>query len=162
MHASYKPFLSASQRNLLAPHKVHFDKSPLHSVQSANPAPAQRLQLPDLDGRTVRVELTVLRPNPEATAYAANDVFLYVGIQEELSPGRKAAIHRINSGSKGWPQANQDLGLQNDQFVKITVDLKVKAKEMRGDAFFVIGIERKSPPGGQIYVDGISVKLLDR
>ena len=126
-----------------------------------NSAPAQRLQLPDLDGRTVRVELTVIRPNHEATAYAANDVFLYLGIQEELSPGRKAAIHRINSGSKGWPQAHQNLGLQNDQFVKITVDLKVKAKEMRGDAFFVIGIDRKSPPGGQIYVDEISLKLLD-
>lgn len=128
-----------------------------------NSAPgAQRLQLPDLDGRTVRVELTVIRPNPEATAYAANDVFLYTGIQEELSPGRKAAVHRINSGSTGWSQAHQNLGLQNDQFVKITVDLKVKAKEMRGDAFFVIGIDRKSPPGGQIYVDEISLKLLDR
>lgn len=127
-----------------------------------NSSPAQRLQLPDLDGRTVRVELTVIRPNPEATAYAANDVFFYLGIQEELSPGRKAAIHQINSGSKGWSQANQELGLQNDQFVKITVDLKVKAKEMRGDAFFVIGIDRKSPPGGQIYVDGISLTLLDR
>ena len=29
-----------------------------------NSVPAQRLQLPNLDGRTVRVELTVLRPNP--------------------------------------------------------------------------------------------------
>lgn len=123
---------------------------------------AKRLQLPDLYGRTVRVELTVIRPNPDATAYAANDVFLYLGIQEELSPGRKAASHRINTGSEGWPQAHQNLGLKNDQFAKVTVDLKIPAKEMRGDAFFVIGIDRNSPPGGQIYVDGISLKLLDR
>jgi hypothetical protein len=122
---------------------------------------AKRLQLPDLYGRTVRVELTVIRPNPDATAYAANDVFLYLGIQEELSPGRKAASHRINTGSEGWPQAHQNLGLKNDQFAKVAVDLKIPAKEMRGDAFFVIGIDRKSPPGGQIYVDEISLKLLD-
>lgn len=121
---------------------------------------AKRLQLPELDGRTIRVEFTVIRPNPEATAYAANDVFLLVGIQEELSPGRKAAIHRINTGSEGWSQANQNLGLKNDQFVQVSVDLKVKARDMRGDAFFVIGIDRKSPPGGQIYVDEISLKLL--
>jgi hypothetical protein len=107
------------------------------------------------------VELTVIRPNPDATAFAANDVFLYFGIQEELSPGRKAAIHRINTGSGGWAEAHQNLGLKNDQFVKVTVDLKVPAKEMRGDAFFVIGIDRQSPPGGQIYVDEISLKLLD-
>lgn len=122
---------------------------------------SKRLQLVDLDGRTIRVNFTVIRPNPEASAYAANDVFLYVGIQEELSPGRKAAIHRINSGTQGWSQANQNLGLKNDQFVKVTADLKVAAKEMRGDAFFVIGIDRKSPPGGQIYVDEISLQLLD-
>jgi hypothetical protein len=46
--------------------------------------------------------------------------------------------------------------------VEVTFDLKVKAGEMRGDAFFIIGIDRKSPPGGQIYVDEISLKLLDR
>lgn len=122
---------------------------------------AKRIPLPELDGRTIRVEFTVIRPNPEATAYAANDVFFYVGIQEELSPGRKAASHRINSGSSGWPQSLQDLGLQNDRFVRVSVDLKVEAKEMRGDAFFVVGIDRKSPPGGQIYIDEISLKLLE-
>jgi len=128
-----------------------------------NSAPgARRLQLSDLDGRTVRAELTVIRPNPEATAFAANDVFLYMGIQEELSPGRKAAIHRVNTGSQGWHQADQNLGLQNDQLMKVTFDLKVKAGEMRGDAFFVIGIARESPPGGQIYVDEISLQLLDQ
>jgi hypothetical protein len=122
----------------------------------------KRLQLSDLDGRTIRVGLTVIRPKAEATAYAANDVFLHMGIQEELSPGRRAATHRINTGSKGWKQADQNLGLKNDQFVKVTFDLKVEAGEMRGDAFFVIGIARNSPPGGQIYVDEISLQLLDR
>jgi hypothetical protein len=123
---------------------------------------AKRLQLSDLDGRTIRVGLTVIRPTPEATAYAANDVFLFMGIQEELKPGRKAAIHRINTGSDGWQEADRNLGLANDQMVKITFDLKVKAGEMRGDAFFVIGVARNSPPGGQIYVDEISLLLLDR
>jgi hypothetical protein len=122
----------------------------------------KRLQLSDLDGRTIRVEMTVIRPKAEATAFAANDVFLQMGIQEELSPGRKAAIHRINTGTKGWPQADQNLGLMNDQMVKLTFDLTVKAGEMRGDAFFMIGIARNSPPGGQIYVDEISLQLLDR
>jgi hypothetical protein len=123
---------------------------------------AKRLQLSDLDGRTIRVGLTVIRPTIEATAYAANDVFLFMGIQEELSPGRKAGIYRINTGSTGWRQADRNLGLKNDQVVEVTFDLKVKAGEMRGDAFFIIGIDRKSPPGGQIYVDEISLKLLDR
>lgn len=123
---------------------------------------AKRLQLSDIDGRTIRVDLTLIRPAAEATAFAANDVFLYMGIQEELKPGRKAAIHRINTGSKDWPQAHQNLGLKNDQMVKATCDLKVEAKEMRGDAFFVIGIARNSPPGGQIYIDEISLRLLDR
>lgn len=123
---------------------------------------AKRLQLSDVDGRTIRVELTLIRPTPEATAYAANDVFLFVGVQEELKPGRKAAIHRINTGSAGWKEADQNLGLANDQLVKITFDLKVKAGEMRGDAFFVMSVARNSPPGGQIYVDDISLQLLDR
>ena len=122
---------------------------------------AKRLQLSDIDGRTIRVTLTLIRPAVEATAYAANDVFLYAGIQEELKPGRKAAIYRMNTGSNGWSQANQDLGLKNDQSVKVTFDLTVKAGEMRGDAFFVIGIARESPPGGEIYVDEISLQLLD-
>ena len=46
--------------------------------------------------------------------------------------------------------------------VKITFDLKVKVGEMRGDAFFVMGLPGNSPPGGEIYVDEISLKLLDR
>jgi hypothetical protein len=122
----------------------------------------KRLQLSDLDGRTVRVGLTLIRPSAEASAYAANDVFLHMGIQEELAPGRKAGIHRINTGSKGWSQADQHLGLKNDEMTTVSFDLKVKAGEMRGDAFFVIGIARNSPPGGQIYVDDISLQLLDR
>jgi hypothetical protein len=122
----------------------------------------KRLQLSDIEGRTIRVGLTMIRPAVEATAYAANDVFLYMGIQEELRPGRKAAIHRINTGAKGWPQADQNLSLKNDQVVKVTFDLKVEVGEMRGDAFFVIGIARNSPPGGEIYVDEISLQLLDR
>lgn len=122
----------------------------------------KRLQLSDLDGRTIQVGLTVIRPTPESTAYAANDVFIQMGIQEELRPGRRAATHRINTGSKGWKQADLNLGLKNDQFVKVTFDLTVEAGEMRGDAFFVIGIARNSPPGGQIYIDDISLKLLDR
>lgn len=123
---------------------------------------AKRLHLSDLDGRTIRVEMTLIRPAAEASAYAANDVFLYVGIQEELKPGRRAGIHRINTGSKGWPQADQNLGLENDRMVKVNFDLEIKAGEMRSDAFFVIGIDRKSPPGGQIYVDDISLRVLDR
>jgi hypothetical protein len=122
----------------------------------------KRLQLSDLDGRTIRVGLTVIRPKAEATAYAANDVFLYLGIQEELSPGRKAGIYRINTGTEGWRQADRNLGLENDQLVEFTFDLDVKVGEMRGDAFFVIGIDRNSPRGGQIYVDEISLQLLDR
>lgn len=122
----------------------------------------KRLQLSDIDGRTIRVEMTLIRPTAEASAFAANDVFLFMGIQEELRPGRKAAIYRINTGSKGWAQADQNLGLRNDQLVKVTFDLKVHAGEMRGDAFFVIGIARDSPPGGLIYADDISLKLLDR
>jgi hypothetical protein len=121
----------------------------------------KRLQLSDLDGRTIRVGLTVIRPTPESTAYAANDVFLFLGIQEELKPGRKAGIHRINTGSEGWQQADRSLGLENDRMVKLEFDLTVKAGEMRGDAFFVIGIDRNSPRGGQIYVDEISLQLLD-
>ncbi len=123
---------------------------------------AKRLQLSDLDGRTIRVGMTLIRPVAEASAYAANDVFLYAGIQEELKPGRKAGIYRINTGSKGWSQANQNFGLEHDQMVKVTFDLKVKAGEMRSDAFFVVGIDRTSPPGGQIYVDDISLQLLNR
>ena len=126
------------------------------------PTGPKRLQLSDLDGRTIRVEMTLIRPVPEATAYAANHVFLYVGIQEELKPWRKAAIHRINTGLEGWPLANENLGLENDQMVRVAFDLTVKDKEMRSDAFFVVGIDKKSPPGGQIYVDEISLKLLDR
>jgi hypothetical protein len=121
----------------------------------------KRLQLTDLDGRTIRVEMTVIRPTPEATAYAANDVFLQVGIQEELKPGRKAAIYRINTGADGWQRADRNLDLMNDRMVTLTFDLKVRAGEMRGDAFFMIGIDRNSPPGGQIYVDEISLRLLD-
>ena len=49
----------------------------------------------------------------------------------------------------------------HDQFAKVSLDLKVPAKEMRGDAFFVIGIDCNSPPGGQIYVDEILLQLLD-
>ena len=123
---------------------------------------AKRLQLSDIDGRTIRVGMTLIRPAMEATAYAANDVFLYAGIQEELKPGRKAAIYRINTGSYGWSLANQDLRLNNDQLVKVSFDLKIAAGEMRGDAFFVIGVARDSPPGGEIYVDEISLQLLDR
>jgi hypothetical protein len=52
--------------------------------------------------------------------------------------------------------------LKNDQLVQVTFDLKVEAGEMRGDAFFVMGVARNSPPGGQIYVDEISLQLLDR
>ena len=123
---------------------------------------AKRLQLADIDGRTIQVELTLIRPAVEGTAFAENDVFLIAGIQEELRPMRKAAVYRINTGSKGWPQADRNLGLMNDQMVKITFDLKVKVGEMRGDAFFVVGVARDSPPGGEIYVDDISLKLLDR
>lgn len=123
---------------------------------------AKRLQLADIDGRAIRVGMTLIRPAIEGTAFAANDVFLFAGIQEELRPGRKAAIYRINTGSKGWPQADRNLGLANDQMVKITFDLKVKVGEMRGDAFFVVGIARDSPPGGEIYIDEIALKLLDR
>ena len=46
--------------------------------------------------------------------------------------------------------------------MEVTFDLKVEAGEMRGDSFFIIGIARNSPPGGQIYVDEISLQLLDR
>lgn len=123
---------------------------------------AKRLQLADIDGRTIQVELTLIRPAVEGTAFAQNDVFLFAGIQEELRPGRKAAIYRINTGSKGWSQADRNLALANDQRVKITFDLKVKVGEMRGDAFFVVGVARDSPPGGEIYVDEVSLKLLDK
>jgi hypothetical protein len=123
---------------------------------------AKRLHLSDLDGRTIRVRLTLIRPVVEASAYAANDVFLYAGIQEELKPGRKAGIYRINTGSEGWHQADQNLGLGNDQLVDVTFDLAIKSGEMRSDAFFVIGIDRASPRRGQIYVDDISLELLDR
>ncbi len=122
----------------------------------------KRLQLSDIQGRTIRVGLTLIRPTVEATAFSANDVFLFLGIQEELKPGRKAAIHRINTGTKGWHQADQNLGLRNDQFVKVTFDLKVEVGEMRGDAFLVLGIARNSPAGGEIYADEISLELLDR
>lgn len=123
---------------------------------------AKRLQLADIDGRTIQVDMTLIRPAVEGTAYAQNDVFLFAGIQEELRPGRKAAIYRINTGAKGWSQADRNLALANDQMVKITFDLNVKVGEMRGDAFFVVGIARDSPPGGEIYLDEISLKLLDR
>jgi hypothetical protein len=123
---------------------------------------AKRLQLSDIDGRTIRVALTLIRPAVEGTAFAENDVFLFAGIQEELRPGRKAAIYRIDTGATGWSQADRHLALANDQMVKITFDLKVKVGEMRGDAFFVVGIARDSPPGGEIYVDEISLILLDR
>lgn len=123
---------------------------------------AKRLQLSDIDGRTIRVGLTLIRPAVEGTAFAQNDVFLFAGIQEELRPGRKAAIYRINTGAAGWSQADRNLALANDQMVKITFDLKVKVGEMRGDAFFVVGVARESPPGGEIYVDEISLELLDR
>ena len=122
----------------------------------------KRLQLSDIDGRTIRVELTLIRPTVESSANAANDVFLYLGIQEELKPGRKAAIHRINTGKDGWKQADENLDLKNDQMVKVTFDLKVEVGEMRGDAFFVMGVARNSPRGGEIYVDEITLKLLDR
>lgn len=122
---------------------------------------AKRLQLSDIDGRTIQVELTLIRPAVEGTAFAGNDVFLFAGIQEELRPGRKAAIYRINTGAKGWSQADRNLALANDQIVKITFDLNVKVGEMRGDAFFVVGIARDSPRGGEIYIDEISLKLLD-
>ena len=122
----------------------------------------KRLQLADIDGRTIQVELTLIRPAVEGTAFAQNNVFLFAGIQEELRPGRKAAIYRINTGSKGWLQADRNLGVANDQRVKITFDLKVKVGEMRGDVFFVVGIARDSPPGGEIYMDEFSLKLLDR
>ena len=123
---------------------------------------AKRLQLSDIDGRTIQVELTLIRPAVEGTAFAQNDVFLFAGIQEELRPGRKAAIYRIDTSAKGWSQADRNLALANDQRVKITFDLKVKVGEMRGDAFFVLGVARESPPGGEIYVDEISLKLLER
>lgn len=121
----------------------------------------KRLQLSDIDGRTIRVGLTLIRPTVEATANAANPVFLYFGIQEELKLGRMAAIYHINTGSKGWSKADRNLGLQNDQMVKVTFDLKVEVGEMRGDALFVMGVPRNSPPGGEIYVDEISLQLLD-
>jgi hypothetical protein len=121
---------------------------------------AKRLQLADIDGRTIQVDLTLIRPAVEGTAYAENDVFLFAGIQEELRPGRKAAIYRINTGTKGWAQADRHLAMANDQRVKVTFELKAKVGEMRGDAFFVLGIARDSPPGGEIYIDEISLKLL--
>ena len=123
---------------------------------------AKRLQLADIDGRTIQVELTLIRPAVEGTAFAQNDVFLFAGIQEELRPGRKAAIYRIDTGTKGWSQAERNLALENDERVKITFDLQVKVGEMRGDAFFVLGVARESPPGGEIYIDEVSLKLLDR
>lgn len=123
---------------------------------------AKRLQLSDIDGRTIRVGMTLIRAAVEGTAYAANDVFLFAGIQEELRPGRKAAIYRINTGTKGWSEADRNLGLTNDQIAKITFDMKVEVGEMRGDAFFVMGIARNSPPGGEIYIDEISLQLLGR
>jgi hypothetical protein len=123
---------------------------------------AKRLQLADIDGRTIQVELTLIRPAVEGTAFAQNDVFLIAGIQEELRPMRKAAIYRINTGSKGWPPADRNLALANDQMVRITFDLEVKVGEMRGDAFFVLGVARDSPPGGEIYIDEVSLKLLER
>ncbi len=122
---------------------------------------AKRLQLSDIDGRTIRVGVTLIRPAVEGTAFAANDVSLFVGIQEELRPGRKAAIYRINTSSAGGPQADHHLGLANDQLVKINFDLKVKVGEMRGDAFFVVGVARDSLPGGEIYIDEISLELLN-
>lgn len=122
----------------------------------------KRLQLSDIDGRTIRVEMNLIRPAVEGTAYAENDVFFYAGIQEELRPGRKAAIYRINTGKADWSQADRSLDLTNDQLVKVSFDLKVDVGEMRGDAFFVMGIARNSPPGGEIYIDDVSLHLLDR
>jgi hypothetical protein len=122
---------------------------------------AKRLQLSDIDGRTIRVGLKLIRPTVEATANAANNVFLYLGIQEELKPGRKAAIYRINTGSKDWNLADKELDLENDQMAKVTFDLKVEVGEMRGDAFFVMGVARDSPRGGEIYVDEVSLQLMD-
>ena len=122
----------------------------------------KRLQLSDIHGKTIRVGMTLIRPTVEGTAYAENDVFLFAGIQEELRPRRKAAIYRINTGSKGWAEADRKLALANDQMVKVSFDLKVEVGEMRGDAFFVMGIARNSPPGGEIYVDEVTLQLLDR
>lgn len=122
----------------------------------------KRLQLADIDGRTIRVEMNLIRPAVEGTAYAENDVFFYAGIQEELRPGRKVASYQINTGKEGWAQADRSLGLNNDQLVKVSFDLKVEVGEMRGDAFFVMGIARNSPPGGEIYIDDVSLRLLDR
>ena len=121
----------------------------------------KRLQLSDIDGRTIRVGLTLIRPTIEATANAANHVLLYFGIQEELKPGRKAAIYQINTGSKGLSKSDRNLSLKNDQMMRVTFDLKVEVGEMRGDAFFVMGVARNSPQGGEIYVDEISLQLLD-
>lgn len=121
----------------------------------------KRLQLSDIDGRTIRVGLTLIRPTVEATANAANHVLLYFGIQEELKPGRKAAIYQINTGSKGLSKSDLNLSLKNDQMMNVTFDLKVEVGEMRGDAFFVMGVARNSPQGGEIYVDEISLQLFD-
>ena len=61
---------------------------------------AKRLQLSDIDGRTIQVELTVIRPALEGTAFAANDVFLFAGIQEELRPGERPRSIESTRGRK--------------------------------------------------------------
>lgn len=118
------------------------------------------LYLTDLDGRTLRVTLTLARPALDSGTWTAHPVHLNVGIKDDGDPGRVAAIYRINTGSDAWEAADRTLGLENDSLRRIAFDLQVTANEIRGEAMFFLEVDSSTLGGAEIYVDQIHLELV--
>lgn len=118
------------------------------------------LYLTELDGRTLRVTLTLARPAVDSGTWAAHPVHLNVGIKDEGDPGRVAAIYRINTGADAWEAADRTLGMKNDSLRKISFDLQVTTYEMRGEAMFFLEVDSSTFGGAEIYVDQIHLELV--
>lgn len=116
-------------------------------------------RMSDLDGRTIRVTILIGRPHQDSGKWT-RPVNLEVGIQEDGQTCRFAAIHRIDTGSSGWPAADENLKLKLDAMRKVTFDLKVKAKEMRGDVYFILEVDESTAFGAEVYIDDVKLELL--
>tara|TARA_B110000967_G_C18884037_1_gene562860 strand:+ start:1134 stop:2222 length:1089 start_codon:yes stop_codon:yes gene_type:complete len=116
-------------------------------------------RLGDLKGNVIQVKMLVGRPRKEAGVWN-NPVNLRVSIQEEAPPYRSAADYRIDTGSSKWKVADVDLALGYDQFKEISFALNINPKEIEGDAYLVIEVDRSTAKGAEVYIDKIELRVI--
>ncbi|MCW1923893.1 hypothetical protein OKA05_15095 [Luteolibacter arcticus] len=119
------------------------------------------LQLGDLAGRTLRVTLSLARPDLGSGRWTGNDMRLAIGIVEDRPPWRFAAACHIHTGGGRWETADQSLDLKNDELTRVSFDLKVEPGDMRGDAYFCLSLDPSTPPETLILIDQIDIELVN-